>query len=53
MQFDWVTWSIWGIGLIITVVWIIVPLKEFIEIVKIQHGKYKDRVASERAERGK
>jgi len=53
MQFDWVTWSIWGVGLIITVVWIVVPLKEFLEIVKIQHARYKDRVAAENRERAK
>jgi len=29
MYFDWVTWSIWLMGLVILIVWIIVPLKEF------------------------
>ncbi len=47
-MFDWVTWSVWGIGAIITIVWIIVPFEEFIGIVKAQHAKYKDRVAAER-----
>jgi len=29
MYFDWITWSIWLLGFIILVIWIIVPLKEF------------------------
>ncbi len=46
-MFDWVTWSIWAVGFAILVIWIIVPLKEFKEIVKSQHAAYKDRVAGE------
>ena len=29
MYFDWITWSIWLIGLAILVIWIYVPIKEF------------------------
>jgi hypothetical protein len=29
MYFDWITWSIWFTGLIILVVWIVIPLREF------------------------
>lgn len=29
MYFDWITWSIWCIGLVIMIVWIVVPLREF------------------------
>jgi hypothetical protein len=33
MYFDWITWSIWLLGFIILVVWIVVPLKEFRKLV--------------------
>ncbi len=29
MTIDWITWSIWFLGLVILVVWIYVPIKEF------------------------
>ena len=29
MYIDWITWSIWFLGLIILMVWIYVPIKEF------------------------
>ncbi len=29
MYFDWITWSIWLIGLIIMITWIYVPIQEF------------------------
>jgi hypothetical protein len=29
MYFDWITWSIWLLGFIILIIWIIVPVKEF------------------------
>ncbi len=41
-MFDWVTWSIWGMGLVILVVWIIVPIKEFAGIIKRQRAASKD-----------
>lgn len=28
MYFDWITWSIWLVGFIIMVIWILVPVKE-------------------------
>jgi len=34
MHFDWVTWSIWTLGLIILVVWIYVPAKEFMQLLR-------------------
>ena len=34
MVFDWVTWSIWGIGMVIMVVWIYVPAREFAQLLK-------------------
>lgn len=39
MYFDWVTWSIWAIGLVILIVWIYVPAKEFAQLLKDRkHG---------------
>lgn len=32
-MFDWVTWSIWTIGLLILIVWVYVPLKEFMQLL--------------------
>ncbi len=29
VMFDWMTWSVWLVGLIILVTWIIVPIREF------------------------
>ncbi len=34
MTFDWVTWSIWTLGLIILIVWTYVPIKEFSQLIK-------------------
>jgi hypothetical protein len=33
-MFDWVTWSIWLLGFIVLVVWIIVPIREYKQLVK-------------------
>ena len=49
-MFDWVTWSIWLVGFVILVIWIIVPLKEFADIIKSQHASYKARAAGENGE---
>ena len=38
MVFDWVTWSIWTIGLVILIVWIYVPAKEFAQLIKDRKG---------------
>jgi len=32
MYFDWITWGIWSMGFIILVMWIIVPIKEFLKL---------------------
>jgi len=34
MYFDWITWSIWSLGFIILVMWIIIPLKEYLKLKK-------------------
>jgi hypothetical protein len=41
MYFDWITWSIWLIGLIILFIWIYVPIKEFKKIYS-QHKASKN-----------
>jgi hypothetical protein len=33
MNIDWITWSIWFLGLIILIVWIYVPIKEFRQLL--------------------
>ena len=40
MYFDWITWGIWLIGLIILVIWIYVPIKEF----KKLYGRMAERL---------
>lgn len=34
MYFDWITWSIWLVGFIIMVIWILVPVREFKRLVQ-------------------
>ena len=34
MYFDWVTWSIWLVGFIIMVIWILIPVREFKKLVQ-------------------
>jgi len=48
-MFDWVTWSIWLVGFVILVIWIIFPLKEFVSIVKEQHAAHRERTAAQEA----
>ena len=38
---DWITWSIWFIGLYILTVWIIVPAKEFKQLIKAKRQQEK------------
>ena len=33
-MFDWITWSIWLVGFVILLVWIVVPYREFKKILK-------------------
>lgn len=42
MFFDWITWSIWGIGLIIVVLWLIETIKEF-KILLSEQTNHKDK----------
>ncbi len=49
MYFDWVTWSIWAIGLVILIVWIYVPAKEFSQLLKDRRqrsGSQKDAAST-------
>jgi heme exporter protein D len=42
MIFDWFTWSVWLLGFLILVVWIIVPLKEFRKLLAERNKKSAD-----------
>ena len=39
MDFDWITWSIWSLGLVILIVWIYVPIKEFKQLLHERRTK--------------
>jgi heme exporter protein D len=39
MFFDWITWSIWGIGLIILVLWLVETIKEFRVLLSEESNK--------------
>jgi len=39
MNFDWITWSIWLLGLVILIVWIYVPIKEFKQLLHERRTK--------------
>ncbi len=39
MQFDWVTWSIFALGMIILIVWIYVPIKEFSQLFRDRRNR--------------
>lgn len=41
MYFDWITWSIWLLGFIIWVTWIVVPIREFRTILKERREQQK------------
>lgn len=43
MYFDWVTWSIWLVGLIIMVIWILIPVREFKKLVKRKRSEDKSK----------
>ncbi|MFN3694026.1 hypothetical protein [Ignavibacterium album] len=34
MYFDWITWSIWLVGFIIMIIWILVPAREFRKLLQ-------------------
>ena len=40
MYFDWVTWSIWLLGFAILIIWIIIPIREFRQML---HNRSKDQ----------
>jgi len=41
MYFDWVTWSIWALGVVILIVWIYVPIKEFSQLLRDRKERIK------------
>lgn len=38
-MFDWMTWSVWALGFAIMIVWTIVPIREFRQMLKRRHEK--------------
>lgn len=34
MYFDWRTWGIWFIGLVILIIWIFIPIREFKKVLE-------------------
>jgi hypothetical protein len=47
MSFDYVTWSIWLIGLVILITWIVVPYREFRALLKRRSAENKQSDADE------
>ena len=43
---DWFTWSVWLIGFVIMIIWIVVPVREFVQMLR--RLKEKERADSER-----
>ncbi len=41
MYFDWITWSIWLIGFIIMIIWIVIPIREFKKLVQQKRAEIK------------
>ena len=41
MFFDWMTWSIWGIGVLILIIWVIKTIEEF-KLLFTGHAKDKE-----------
>jgi len=34
LKFDWVTWSIWLLGFAILVIWTVIPIREYKQLIK-------------------
>jgi len=41
MYFDWITWSIWLLGFIILIIWILIPAREFKKLVQKKRAEHK------------
>lgn len=42
MSFDWMTWGIFGIGVGILVIWVVIPIREFKGMLKKRREKEKN-----------
>lgn len=40
-MFDWMTWGIWAMGVVILGIWIVIPLREFKQMLKARHEREK------------
>lgn len=43
MYIDWITWSIWAVGLTILIIWIIIPVREFKKLVQKKRKELRDK----------
>jgi uncharacterized membrane protein YcjF (UPF0283 family) len=39
--FDWITWSVWAVGFVILIVWIIVPIQEFRDMWRRMQARHR------------
>jgi len=46
MTVDWVTWSIWLVGFLIMVIWILVPIREFKRLLATRKTQEESKKAS-------
>ena len=47
MYFDWLTWSVWSLGLVLLVYWLVQTTKEFKEIIVSQKRYLTNKEKSE------
>ena len=43
MYFDWRTWGIWLVGFLILIVWILVPVREFKNLLQKKRSEMKNK----------
>ena len=43
MYFDWRTWGIWLVGFLILIVWILVPVREFKNLLQKKRNEMKNK----------
>ena len=47
MYFDWLTWSVWSVGLVLLVYWLIQTTREFKEIIVSQKKQFTNKEKDE------
>ena len=43
MNFDWISWGIWGLGVLVFIIWIIQPTKEFRGIFRVKRKMHSNK----------